>query len=395
MTSLSKDHRREEPVALVSFSITAIIIGIAAFFAAQIIFISILGDPSEESDTDMTLWHNYCGTFFIDQTIDNTYINAGNYERAKAAVSEARKSAKPAYVLVTAFQLCFAGCLFAALRKLRKDRSLYRKSGVLLIFSGAALAVSNVIGEVLNYIQAKAERPYLKGVPATSSYYCQLYIVLGIPALIVITGLLLSQKKTGLRVFAYAFGAVALGFTSYRLCIRVYELMTALAEWNNNARLPFYSTMMDLPHELANSSQAYTDIVFYRFLKDMPVFIAAGYSIIMLVLTMLSAAENGRIGEGDVLRLKLSIFALVIASVLFNVMGIHEVNFLNRHFHGIYTGVTYTIGIRSLCEPALFAVIISLVSVLAGAAGGDGGVKADGKDVENISSNDVDNSADM
>ena len=52
------------------------------------------------------------------------------------------------------------------------------------------------------------------------------------------------------------------------------------------------------------------------------------------------------------------IISLLVASVVLNVVGVFEVNLLNSEFLYQYKEATYTLAIRSLTEPALFAFFI-------------------------------------
>ena len=70
----------------------------------------------------------------------------------------------------------------------------------------------------------------------------------------------------------------------------------------------------------------------------------------------LNIAENRR-------RLKFSALALAVSSVIFNLLGLIEVNMLNDSFTGIYGDVTYTIGIRSGCEPMLYAFLLIVIEI--------------------------------
>lgn len=43
--------------------------------------------------------------------------------------------------------------------------------------------------------------------------------------------------------------------------------------------------------------------------------------------------------------------------------GLVEVNMLNESFTGIYGDVTYTVGIRSGCEPMLYAFLLIIIEL--------------------------------
>ena len=57
-------------------------------------------------------------------------------------------------------------------------------------------------------------------------------------------------------------------------------------------------------------------------------------------------------------RYKIIFISLIVASLLFNIIGIFEVNYLNNNFLYQYKDATYTIAIRSLTEPLFFGFFI-------------------------------------
>ncbi len=205
---------------------------------------------------------------------------------------------------------------------------------------------------------------------ATQSYYPQIYAVYGIPLLIIAYGLvllyyeqnILSRSVAGvqiaLKTCAWVTGIAAFGFMLWRFAVRCYELFSTA-----NARLPFYSVLLDLPKSEAVSEDSYTKVLVFRFVKDLPVFAASAIAVIVLVKLMYSAAK-GQINTTENHRgLKLAALALAVSSVIFNLLGLVEVDMLNNSFTGIYGDVTYTIGIRSGCEPMLYAFILVVIEI--------------------------------
>ncbi len=137
--------------------------------------------------------------------------------------------------------------------------------------------------------------------------------------------------------------------------------------------MPFYHEMLPFPRELADSPETYRNVLLFRLLKDLPVFAASALTVVMLLRIMLSSAE-GRINtKENIKRFDLSMAALAVSSVLFNVLGLFEVDMINGHFSGIYGKVTYTIGIRALCEPMLYVLILWFVKIFFSMAGNSGG----------------------
>ncbi len=359
---------------VISFTAKWLIIGVVAFFAIQLAFRIFLVNPDEENGVNAdTLHHNYCGTFFVTNTVENTYISADAYEKYSAATAaEKGRGVKGiADGIVSAVGIpAVIICIFIALYNTDKNRLFLKHASRWFLVSGLLWAAVNVYAEVSNYLSVQKELPFLVGVPATTRYYCQLYNVLGIPALIVLCALILRRHELSMRgtksesaskplkVFAVLFGTASFGFLIYRFYIRINELIMSFSDADYVVRLPFYYISMELPRGLAVSTKAYTDVVLFRFIKDLPVFVAAGFTLVMLVLLTLSAAKNEINTKENVFRLESAMISLVISSLLFNLMGLYEVKLFNGNFSGIYGDVTYTIGVRSLCEPILYAVVL-------------------------------------
>ena len=205
-----------------------------------------------------------------------------------------------------------------------------------------------------------------------------LYQIFGIPTLIIMTALITRQHSLNvqkkdttanskvLKVFAALVGTVSCAFMLIRLITRVYEIISCKT---HDAMLPFYSELLTLPRDLAESPEIYRSLLIFRLLKDLPVFITASMTVILLIKIMLSSARNEINTTQNMKRFNISMFTLFISSLIFNIMGLHEVNVLNEHFSGIYGSVVYTIGLRALCDPALYVVILWFVKTFVSIAG--------------------------
>ena len=133
--------------------------------------------------------------------------------------------------------------------------------------------------------------------------------------------------------------------------------------------LPFYYDLLSLPRDLADSPEIYRNLLIFRLLRDLPVFISSAVTVILLIKIMLSSARSEINTPKNMKRFNNSMLLLFISSLIFNILGLHEVNLLNEHFSGIYGSVVYTIGIRALCDPVLYVVILWFVKTFVGISG--------------------------
>lgn len=368
-------EQAQKRLHILCFTVKWLVIGLLLFFVAQLAFQMFLVQPDAEAglEVDM-LWHSYCGTFFVENTVENTYASQEAYDIYQSIASDRSGVGAKVDFLVTNVGLpLILLFLFFALRNAEKRQLLTRHTARWLLLSGTLWSAVGIYGQVQKYMALRQELPYLTGVPGTARFYCQLYNALGIPALVLLCALLLRQSEMSLRgkstagngrlLKGYA-GMLALGmfgFLLYRFSVRVYELELCFGGSAHNARLPFYAQTWELPRGLAVSSQAYTELLLFRFLKDLPVFAASAFTGVMLIRILLSAAKNEVNTKENVCRFTRSIGVLFLSSLLFNGMGLYEVHLLNENFTGIYGNVTYTIGIRALCEPALYALVLWFV----------------------------------
>ncbi|MCH5349060.1 MAG: hypothetical protein J1E40_07040 [Oscillospiraceae bacterium] len=310
--------------------------------------------------------HNYCGTFFIEQNAENSYIS----EEAALEAFNGEDKSLAEEIIVNAMMIVLFVCIFLALRNGDKKAVFSRKTSRLFLIAGIVYALGNIWVEYKAFAAVGHYKDHYIGILSTREYYCQLYNVLAIPVMILCCGLLLRQHEckiydqsikgnsAALRVAAIITLAAAFGFILYRFGVRSYELIMILSGKKISVRLPFYSLLLELPYELAKTDRDYTNLIVFRFLKDLPVFAASAVTVIMFSKVLFSAAKGEINTARNRKRIIVSIIALVISSLLFNVLGLFEVNLLNNGFTGIYGEVTYTIGIRSNCEPMLYAMVL-------------------------------------
>ena len=379
----------------VSFTFVALIVGVVLFSISQAAFMLFVGDDEERAEMlgsgetvsevtlDKVLGHDYCGTFYIWVTVENNYGTVENYEAAKNA-DDLRGLADN--VIVTAAPILLFVCILLAFRKADKKRFFCQNGWRLIMTAGIAMLIKGIWTVIKQIYAMNAEQPYVTGIFENRRYYCQIYQIFGIPALIIMTALITRQhslnvqkkdtagNSKALKAFSVLMGAVSFIFMLIRFVIRVYELISYKT---HDAMLPFYSELLTFPRELAESPEIYRDLLIFRLLKDLPAFISSAVTVILLIKIMLSSARGEINTPQNMKRFNISMLVLFISSLIFNIMGLHEVNVLNGHFSGIYGSVIYTIGLRALCDPALYVVILWFVKTFVSIAGNGGRKKAD------------------
>lgn len=365
MNTDNSQDKLQKMLHLINFTVKALIIGFFVFCAVQMLAVNIGGiyDESVQPDGSGFYGHNYCGTFFIDITRDNSFIDEENYLNA------IQPDSNPVIqdILLNTILVVMLISLMIFLSRAEKQTLGKKRTAWLLLLSGGLYVLGNT------YVELKQLNPQtegFKGVMATQSYYPQLYAVYGIPLIFIVYGLMLLYyeqasrcKKVGgvqraLKICTWVTGGVSFGFMLWRFIARCYELFST-----GDARLPFYSVFLDLPKSEAVSESAYTKVLVFRFVKDMPVFAASAIAVIALIKLIYSAAEGHINTAENRRRLKLAALVLAVSSLIFNLLGLVEVNMLNESFTGIYGDVTYTIGIRAGCEPMLYAFLLIVIEV--------------------------------
>lgn len=278
----------------------------------------------------------------------------------------------------TSAPILFLICMLIAFRKADKRLFFAHNGWRFLMTAGIAVLMQNIWSVIMQILFINADQPFVTGIFENRRYYCQVYHLFGIPALIIMTALITRQhalnvqkkdtsaNSKALKALSVLMGTVTAAFILVRLITRVYEIINYKT---HDAMLPFYSDLLTLPRELADSSETYRELLFFRLLKDMPVFISSAVTVIMLIKIMLSSAQNEINTPQNMKRFNISMLLLFISSLIFNILGLHEVNVLNEHFDGIYGSVVYTIGLRALCDPVLYVVILWFVKTFVSIAG--------------------------
>ena len=191
-----------------------------------------------------------------------------------------------------------------------------------------------------------------------------------LPSLLILLGFILRQKqrnnlklptnnnKIMIKTINNLILTIGLSFIFYRFGVRLYELVNMNS--NINIRLPFYYYIFDLPRSYATTTSSYTKLIILRFIKDLPVFISLIVSLILFNRIVLSSTNDQIISKENNKKYKIIFILLFISSLIFNILGIFEVQLLNREFLFQYKEATYTIAIRSLTEPLFYAFFIFL-----------------------------------
>lgn len=359
---------------LIYFIVKMLVIGAVIFIAIQAAAVMFMADdvsdPAAE-DSSVVFQHNYCGTFFIEHNEENSFIS----REAALEVINGEDASLVENSIVTATLVVLLVCIFLALRNGDKKMIFSRRTSRLFLTAGIVYALGNLWVEYKAFAATGLYQDHYTGILADRQYYCQLYHVLAIPLIIFCCGLVLRQHErelhhqsgkgnaVALRTTAITTLIAAFGFILCRFGVRVYELIMILSGKHISVRLPFYSQLLALPYELAKTERDYTNLIVFRFVKDLPVFAASAVTVILFAKMLFSAAKGEINTPENRKRLNAGIISLVISSLLFNGLGLIEVNLLNHGFTGIYGDVTYTIGLRSNCEPMLYAMVLWFFSV--------------------------------
>ena len=252
----------------------------------------------------------------------------------------------------------------------RKKELLVGKAPIFVSLAGLFWLLYSLFEQADIHIMVHTEAAYAKGFLNTAIWYPMIHNIFIIPGLLIIMGLVFRQiqrKKLKLdtsnneRIIKIVIGlifAIGFSFILWRFGERVYELVMLIMGNNINIKIPFYYYLMELPREFAISSGSYLKLVVLRFFKDLPTFIASSLSIIMFVKILISYTKNKIVSKENNKRYMVIFISLAIASVILNVVGLFEVNLLRNEFLHQYKDAVYTIAIRSLSEPLMFALFI-------------------------------------
>jgi len=369
-------EKLQKRLHLTYFTVKCILIGFIFFIAFQSVArLMVQDDIALGTKGTGFISHFYCGTFFIELNMENSFVS----EEAAINWLQRPDISSLGDIIINSFPIIIIICILLALRNGDKKALFSRnffKTSRLFITAGIAWMLGNTFLEIVSFINIKShDTSSFIGILANQKYYCQIYNVLVIPFIILCCGLLLRQHERALqnkstkrneailKALAIISLITALGFIFYRFGVRLYELITILSGKEISVRLPFYKWSLELPFSLAKSSESYTKLVVFRFIKDMPIFIASTVTSFLFFKLLVDSAKGKINTSVNKKRISVSIIVLIVSSLLFNIFGLFEVEMLNNNFTGIYGAVTYTIGLRSYCEPILYAMLLWFFSV--------------------------------
>ena len=354
------------------------IIGIILFIVVQLTAIGIINiftpksqrlteNQYEEYNKDY-IGHWYNGTFFINMTVKENFDSNEKYdemiEKQHNDLGSKICSTLGGVTLIASLSL-----LCVAAFKERKKILLDGNTPNYIFLGGILLLLYKIFEEIDLFIEVSYWNKYSKGFLSTVSYYPQMHLFI-IPILLILLGFIYKQKQEKdhklstknnerlIKIISILTLTIGLSFVAYRFGVRVFELININP--NTNIRLPFYYYIFDLPRSYATSASSYSNLIILRFIKDLPVFVASTISVILFYKIVVSSIKGKILSKENNKRYKIIFISLIIASLIFNILGIFEVRLLNNDFLYQYKEATYTIAIRSLTEPLFYGFFIYL-----------------------------------
>lgn len=377
-----KIHKRLHIIYFILKCVLAATVFLMFWGPAVRAFEKVMGYDIPETGTEESpfLFHQYCGTFFVEFDRDNSFASDADYSayleriNAPAVRTTAQKILGCIGFLPTAALMV---SMILALRSGDKKRIFCGRAWRYFLFGGVLYALGNLYMYIdANFISGITRFDGMIGVFTQRRQYFQLYDVLGLPFIMICGAFVLLmyekqlQNKETARVSAAlkSLSAVIIagtaGFILWRLGVRTYELIRVMSGDEYSVWLPF--TIMEdagrymcrLPFEDAVSPQAYRNVVLFRYLRDLPVFALTGAAVWSFVRVLLNNAK----GELNTLRnrklLRNAMLLLIGASLILNIPGLFETGLFNRSFSGIFGNTTYTMALRAKTDPALFALVL-------------------------------------
>ena len=353
-----------------------IIIGIILFLIIQIggsfvlekIYPDYYQSTKEDYGSEDYIGHWYCGTFFITMNVSDNFLFHEKYDEMNKLYKEDKLS-EICFICGGAFIFTSIIFLIIATSREHKKKLLEDNTPLIVILSGVSLLFFRIFEELDLLIETKYYSKYSMGFLSTVRYYPQIHYIFIIPGLLIALGLVFRQMKKKkekettewneilIKAFVSLIFIIGGSFILIRFSLRLYELIMVN---NITIKLPFYYFIFDLPREFAISSTSYTKLVVLRFIKDLPVFISSVISIYFFSKILLSSIKGQIVSEENNKRYKIIFISLLIASLIFNLLGIYEVHIFNNEFTHQYQTATYTIALRSLTEPLLYGFFIYL-----------------------------------
>lgn len=263
-----------------------------------------------------------------------------------------------------------------AMRSGDKKTLFSNRSSDYFLMGGGIWLAGNLITEIEVIMTTAEQGEGLIGIFSKPVYYMQLYRIAVIPIVIICGGLMLRRHELALKNGDTAVNskllkgmgiAIMSGSGAFILCrlgVRIYELVRVMSGDEYTVKLPFtimdtiYNKLADLPYEMANTPQDYKNVILFRFVKDFPMFVISAAAVVLFVKLLFGVARGELNSRTNRKYLNIAMLLLVAASLWFNLMGIKELDFFNKGFGNIYGEVTYTIALRSMTEPALYALVL-------------------------------------
>ena len=324
-----------------------------------------------ESYNDNYIGHWYDGTFFINMTVDENYDSKDKYQEM---LDDYHSNIKQDIYFYAGGTCSIIAIIFIGI-SIYNDRNkklLVGKAPIYVSLAGLFYLLYEVFEQADLFIMVRTEAAYAKGFLSTAVWYPMVHNIFILPGLLILMGLIFRQiqrknikenTKNNEKIIKVVIGlilVVGFSFIIYRFGYRIYELVMLLMGKDINLKLPFYYYLTELPKEFAINSESYIKLAALRFIKDLPVFIASSISIIMFVKIILSYIKNKIVSKENNNRYMIIFISLAVSSIILNVVGLFEVNLLNNEFLYQYREATYTIAIRSLSEPLMYAFFIYL-----------------------------------
>lgn len=236
--------------------------------------------PESASEDSPFLFHQYCGTFFVEFDRDNSFASDADYsaylDRINAPVEQTAAQKALGY-LGMAPSIVLIGCLILALRSGDKKRIFCGRAWRYFLFGGILYAVGNLYTFFkVNFLSKTSAFDGMIGVFTERRHYFQIYDVLVLPFLMICGAFVLimyervRERKDSagiskaLKALSAVITAAAAGFILWRLGVRTYELIRVVKGDEYSVWLPF-SIMEDplrymcrLPFEDAVSPPGHT-----------------------------------------------------------------------------------------------------------------------------------------
>lgn len=354
------------------FVLKVILCGAAFFLAFQLIM-SILINQQETENYGETMFygHYYSGTFFIEMTDE--------YIKDSFSEATAEHTMMGDILNIAGIGLITAGivCVLFMIRNASKGKLYIKSSYIMLFISSVCFLSGTVSGEILALKDISDMTKYTTGIFSTASYYFRPFYILALSCIVLAGGMVLRYIRTadkqkmriGFKIFGTVLFVCAGAYLMWKGIFHTSSLISLSHNSGKNmaVRIPFYNIYMDLPSDSANSPEAYTVLVTFRFFKELPVTASAVISLVMIGKVIFSYSDEIVNAKANIRYIRISIISLAAASLLYNVLGIVEVNMLHETFNGLYGNACYTIAVRGLCEPLVYALYIYVFGVISNA----------------------------